>query len=146
MSNGRLETADRAIAFMMGGNATFTLVSEKTGNRFTYKVSEAKDNETLSFVALMNGPDNEASYQYLGTIREGRFSHGRKSRINQDAPSAKAFNWFFQNVTAGNRIPEALQVWHEGRCARCARKLTVPASIESGFGPECARQMECTEA
>jgi hypothetical protein len=29
-------------------------------------------------------------------------------------------------------------VWHEGRCGRCGRKLTVPESIESGFGPECA--------
>ena len=27
--------------------------------------------------------------------------------------------------------------WHEGRCGRCGRKLTVPESIEAGYGPEC---------
>lgn len=26
----------------------------------------------------------------------------------------------------------------EGNCARCGRKLTVPASINNGLGPECA--------
>jgi hypothetical protein len=26
----------------------------------------------------------------------------------------------------------------EGRCARCGRKLTVPASLSFGLGPECA--------
>jgi hypothetical protein len=30
-------------------------------------------------------------------------------------------------------------VWHEGSCARCGKKLTVPESIESGFGPECVK-------
>ncbi len=27
---------------------------------------------------------------------------------------------------------------YEGRCSRCGRKLTVPASIHHGLGPECA--------
>jgi hypothetical protein len=28
----------------------------------------------------------------------------------------------------------------EGRCYRCGRELTVPASIHRGMGPECARK------
>jgi hypothetical protein len=30
-----------------------------------------------------------------------------------------------------------LEVWHEGRCGRCGRALTVPESVERGIGPEC---------
>jgi hypothetical protein len=34
-----------------------------------------------------------------------------------------------------------VEFWHEGKCCRCGRKLTVPASIASGIGPECATKI-----
>jgi hypothetical protein len=39
-------------------------------------------------------------------------------------------------------LPKGLKVHHEGRCCRCGRKLTVPESIETGLGPECASRLE----
>jgi hypothetical protein len=47
-----------------------------------------------------------------------------------------AFAWFWDRLRNGN-LPEQVEVHHEGRCGRCGRALTVPESIESGFGPEC---------
>ena len=41
----------------------------------------------------------------------------------------------------GAALPEGYEARHEGRCARCGRALTVPESIDSGFGPECARKV-----
>lgn len=47
-------------------------------------------------------------------------------------------------VDMGDEVAYALdaldrvEVWHEGSCGRCGRKLTVPSSIETGLGPECA--------
>jgi hypothetical protein len=41
---------------------------------------------------------------------------------------------------AGRRegiLGATLEFWHEGRCGRCGRRLTVPDSIASGYGPEC---------
>jgi hypothetical protein len=38
-------------------------------------------------------------------------------------------------------LPESLEIWHEGSCLRCGRKLTVPESIESGYGPECIKSV-----
>jgi hypothetical protein len=133
---GRLMSAQAVRAFMMAGNATLTLKSERTGNRFTYRVNESEDGR-VAFVSLMAGTDNEADFQYLGFIRDGLYVHGVKSRIEETAPSASAFSWFHAHLQA-RRLPEALQVWHEGRCGRCGRKLTVPESVERGFGPECA--------
>jgi hypothetical protein len=140
MTTARLITALAARDFALGGNATLTLVSEKTGSRFTFKVRACEDNDSLFFVSLLNGADNESDFAYLGTIREGRFSHGKKSSIGPDAPSAKAFAWAWPQLAAGS-MPAALAVYHEGRCGRCNRKLTVPESIVSGFGPECAGKL-----
>lgn len=126
-------------AFVLGGNATVTLESVKTGARFTYKV-KASDDGALSFVSLLNGADNESDFAYLGLIRGDRYTHGVKSRITADAPSAVAFAWAWPHIAAG-RIPPALNIWHEGKCGRCNRKLTVPESIASGFGPECSGRM-----
>jgi len=132
----RLETADAIAEFLFAGNATVTLVSEKTGARFTYRV-RGSDDGMCHFVSLLSGSDNEGDYQYLGHFRGGYYSHGRKSRIGENAPGAVAFAWFGRHLLAGI-LPLGLQVWHEGRCGACNRKLTVPSSIAAGLGPECA--------
>lgn len=126
--------------FMLAGNATFTIVSGKTGTRFTYKV-RAKEvdggSKTLHFVSVLTGADNENDFAFLGTIFDGvRFRHSPKSRIGVDAPSAKAFAWAFGRILA-NSLGTDASVHHEGKCGRCGRKLTVPRSIEVGLGPEC---------
>lgn len=131
--------ADHARAFVLAGNATVTLQSATTGARFTYKV-RASDDGGLHFVSVLTGADNENDFAYLGTIRAGAFAHGRKAKIGLDAPSARAWAWAWPHLAAG-RVPPALEVYHEGRCGRCNRKLTVPESIVTGFGPECAGRM-----
>jgi hypothetical protein len=141
---GQFADAVDALAFMMAGKATVTLVSKKTGNRFTFRVSVSPDGQ-CHFVALLSGPDNTNDYQYMGRISRQIYFHGRKvarpGDISVGAPSARAFAWTWQQLVRGT-LPDSLEIWHEGRCGRCARKLTVPASIERGFGPECADRME----
>lgn len=141
---GRLTSHAAVLEFMTAGNATLTLKSERTGNRFTYRVRQSED-KRVHFVAVLTGADNESNYRYLGVIRDRAFSHGLKSKISQSAPAAMAFTWFHANLQTG-RMPEQLQVWHEGRCGRCARKLTVPESVERGLGPECAGRILCEAA
>jgi len=146
---GQFTDSASALAFMMAGSATVTLVSKKTGTRFTYKVSQApsgNDSQSdLYFVALLRGADNESDYSYLGRIAKGVLYIGRKTPragdIGRDAPSALAFDYAWQHITKRSQIPPMLEVWHEGRCGRCNRKLTVPASIASGFGPECINKI-----
>lgn len=135
--DGQLASPAEALRFMTAGNATVTLRSRKTGARFTYRI-RTSDDERVRFVSIMTGVDNESSFQYLGYARVGQevYFRGAKSRITETAPSARAFAWAWRQLQAG-RLPEALEVWHEGRCGRCGRKLTVPESVRSGFGPEC---------
>ena len=122
--------------FILGGNATFTVTSLKTGTRFTFKVRKPSD-EAPHFVSLMNGPDNESNYAYLGTIfGDLNYRHGRKSRVTPDATSAKAFNWLW-NHRNDSDLDTKIEFRHAGKCCCCGRKLTEPESIDTGIGPIC---------
>lgn len=121
--------------FIYAGNATFTLLNSKTGNRFTYKVRKSKGND-IFFVSVLTGSNNDVDYTYLGFIKMGDFILSKKSKITDNAISYKAFKWFFINM--GN-LPEFIQVFHKNKCGRCGRTLTTPDSIKRGIGPECSR-------
>lgn len=122
------------LKFMLAGNATFTIVSKKTGVRFTYRiVKEVSPISITHYVRVLTGPDQ---YTYLGVIfKDQRYGHGRSSTISSEAPSAQAFTWFWNDVETTK-----IEFHHAGKCGRCGRELTVPESVESGLGPECARR------
>lgn len=151
---GRLTTADDMKTFALAGSARLTLVSEKTGTRYTYRIRRPKEANASCpwFVQVMYGPDNETQYAYLGTIypnNEKSYRHGLKSNIPEGDVREKAFQWFWNHAKRG-AVPPQMQVWHEGACCRCGRTLTVPESIRNGIGPECikhvARPMVCEAA
>ncbi len=122
--------------FILGGKSTFTFRSIKTGQRFTYKIVRPSK-EKPHFVRVLTGADNSRDYTFLGTIFDGlSYRPGRRSSIGHAAPSNRAFIWAWSAICQG-QLPETLEVWHEGRCGKCGRKLTVPESIERGFGPVC---------
>ena len=126
--------------FMLAGNAHLTIENSDTGKRFTYRIRKPGDDKP-HFVSVLTGPDNGSSYTFLGTIFDGAtYYRGRRSTISEDATSAKEFAWFWRAIKNGS-LPASVHVWHEGRCGRCARRVTVPASVASGFGPECAIRM-----
>lgn len=126
--------------YVLAGEATVTLRSSTTGNRYTFQVtkSEARRPGELPvwFVRVLNGADNTGDYRYLGTIFPDGFRLTRKSTVSADAPSVVAFTWFSRHWEDAR-----IEVWHEGVCGRCGRKLTVPESIETGLGPICAGKM-----
>lgn len=136
-----------ALTFIFGGKSRFTLTSTVSGKSFTFRVDAPKDRETgqidhsIRFVKVLNGPDNSwnGDWLFLGFIREGGgLAGGRKG--HPDAPSFRALDWTLEQLAAGS-IPSALEIRHEGKCCRCGRTLTVPSSIDTGIGPECAKNM-----
>jgi Family of unknown function (DUF6011) len=142
----RFADARLALAYLLGGHARVTLVSKKTQARYTYRVNISKDKRRF-YVAVLTGADNGSAYEFIGTIfpdvdvpGEGaRFAYAQKSLLAPNAASVVAFAWTFPKLARGV-MPETLEVWHEGVCGRCGRALTVPASIESGLGPECQKK------
>lgn len=131
--------------FALAGNARFTLRSITTGTRLTYRVRRAKgdDENRPWFVSVLTGPDNDEDYRYLGTIfADLCYRQTRKSKISPDATSARVFAGVWERLRTGHELPEHVEFWHEGRCGRCGRSLTVPESIATGLGPVCAGAMQ----
>jgi hypothetical protein len=132
-------------SYMLAGQATFTLVSKKSGARFTYRVRKS-DTPKLWFVDTLTGPDNEVDFTFVGTLRGivyGKksgldFRRSAKSSFSEGSSSVVAIGYFVARLNYSRDLdPEKLEFWHAGKCARCGRKLTDPDSIATGLGPIC---------
>ncbi len=137
-------------AFVTGGKAHFTLENDATAERVTYRVmrprgAKREDTTCPLFVSVLTGPDNTSSYSYLGTIfrdaQGAKYVQTRKSKFSPSDKRAKGFAWLVSRLVSGRAIPAPMKFWHEGVCAACARKLTVPISIATGVGPGRARAL-----
>jgi hypothetical protein len=138
MEGKRLNNQE-ALNFILAGNSISTFLNPYTGNRFTYKVKKAKDSD-LYFVSVLTAPD---IYIYIGYISKD-FKHGKKSNISNSAQSVKVFNYIFRKLKSGN-LGDNIEIWHNGKCGKCGRKLTVPSSIDTGIGPECFKSLSKQE-
>lgn len=153
---GQLADTATLRRYLEAGRAVFTIRSRTTGTRFTFKASRpsAQEHESRQvpgavprprpiWIKVLTGSDNERSYSFVGTVwPEGdkyRYAHSPKSTIGLTAPSVLAVRWMIHALNADPALLlRQAEIWHEGRCGRCGRRLTVPESISSGFGPECA--------
>jgi hypothetical protein len=140
MIGHKINDTREALKFMFAGKSIFTFINTKTGNRFTYKIKSNKDSN-LFFVSVLTNPDN---YSYIGTCIEGNYKHGKKSNISPEAQSVKVFQFMLGKLKSGD-LPDFLEVWHEGFCGKCGRRLTVPSSILTGIGPECFKTLSKAE-
>lgn len=124
--------------FIEAGKATITIKSLKTNKHYTYKFIKPKNFKNIYFVKLMTGTDNCSSFSYIGIYdnRNGGFKLTKKSKLPIDSVPVKAMNYFLYSLKE-NIIPSTLNVYHDGKCGRCGRKLTTPQSLETGYGPEC---------
>jgi hypothetical protein len=134
--------ASSVMRFLLAGNATITLQNRVSGDHRTFRIKRSEDGKKW-FVSFMSGNDNETGFSYMGLLEnrlgETRYRLTDKSRYRDDSTVQKTWQWFFAHITRGN-IPANLAVFHAGRCCVCGRKLTVPASVASGIGPECAKR------
>lgn len=148
MHSHQLQGYDTINSFVLAGNCTFTLKSKRTGKRYTYKITKTKNDKQYEhvkyWVKVLVGPDNKMDYEYVGYLvgdhdNGYKFVHGKKKSKFTDRSNMynQVIDWFFFMLTQ-KKVSDKIEVWHEGRCGRCGRKLTVPESIETGLGPVCA--------
>lgn len=135
---------EKSLELILAGNCTITFKNELNQKRFTYKIKKFKRNENLFFVHVLSGCNNEKDYSYLGRIivknleqKQIEFDSSKGSKISTDALSFKGFKYLIEATTIHHKMNENMCIYHEGKCARCGRKLTDPDSIIRGIGPEC---------
>lgn len=160
--------AKAAFVALFAGLSVFTLTSKKTGTRYTFKV--AKPNQRGSrhpdheadavFVSLLTGPCNKpgktGDWSYFAWAkpsdatsekrwdRENSLRYGNgKARVGKDAPSAKAFKWFWDAIVTHGHMPSTIEMRPMSYCLRCGAELTVDQSIDQCYGPECINKVGC---
>lgn len=147
-----------ALAYILGGEATFTAVSIVTGRRFTFKCDRSKkwNNATNKeewqdrwFVKVLTGPDNNSNYTYMGTIDTRDVSSNKwyirqtqKSGVGTDAMSWLTIVYILDKLQNGfqfinDRLSKEIKIYHDGTCSICSKKLTDVISVITGFGPVC---------
>ena len=148
--NAQPLTTQAAREFIFAGHAIFTVENEQTGGRLTFKVETPKEKRNAfcapHFVRYLTGPDNMDHYTYVGTDwgdrRELKLT--KASRMTDDSRPVKVFRWLMTRLDRGD-LPESVKIYHEGRCGRCGRRLTVLESIRSGLGPICSGKIDLVE-
>lgn len=140
MSHSHLLSSENAKTAMFAGKAFITIKNADTGNHYTYKIKRHKNKRgepiDLWFVSLFTGNDNTKDYTFFGTIfADKSFKVSEKTRIGGSI-GARGFMYVYSHLLRNTLTPN-LQIWHEGRCCKCGRKLTNPLSIQTGIGPEC---------
>lgn len=163
---GRLINKKAIQDFVFAGNAVFTIRNTDTGDRFTFKVTRSKTISHKYYVKNLRGP---GIYMVIGTImgHDKNFytTEDWKAKVNmavrnfitlhpgQPFPyedynrknmpeSVKLFIKFLTWYKSKEEKIAKHEIWHEGVCARCGRKLTDPSSIERGMGLLCANLID----
>lgn len=140
-----ITTPEQLNKLITAGKSVLTFLSTKTGTRITYKFKVHNEPlrgggkfSKLIFVTVLN----ENKYKFIGTIFIGnnpKFFWSDKSPISPSSPIIKGIDFITRKTFAGEIIND-LEVYHNGYCVRCGRILTVPESITTGIGPECAKK------
>ena len=98
-------------------------------------------------VGYLRGADNSKDYTgFAFAIPDGDGGYRFAVWSKIDANKLKDQIWSAQYLLKLNR-EGLLNARYEyalrsGNCSRCGRKLTVPASIHRGMGPECASKVQ----
>lgn len=133
--------------FILGGTAIFT-VSNGQGQHYTFRVDHSEGDQRFApawFIKMLTGPDNTSDYTYMGKIdaEMGEVVITTKSKFAAGSQAVKVAGFVLRVVWGRQELPAGYEIMHNGCCARCGRMLTVPESVESGFGPECIKKMVC---
>lgn len=148
-SIGRGKLQDNSVwSFIFAGKAIFT-VQSPNGTHKTFKVlkvqGEGYDRPIWTVMALV-GPDNNSNYRRIGYMigdpAEKKVYFKGAKNLPANHALIQAFVWILGRAEKGEFSTKSgtAHVYHEGRCGRCGRRLTVPASIHRGLGPHCALQ------
>lgn len=138
-------------SYVTAGKAIVTVLNTKTDGRCTYKVQAAGRTAAeqlaaeILFVSVLVGPENNSHYKYIGIIirRSGEFKTTAKTKLPLDDARLQGFAWLLRNSHRLENFPH-VEVRHHNNCGKCGRTLTVPASVDTGLGPVCARTLGIT--
>jgi len=123
-------------------NGFYTIVfNEADDDRITLRVRDHwnPDNGQRGWrvVDYLSGPDNERDYTGFAFIQSSTHKWSIWKRFKDNGRLAHALEVLHRDPDETG-MAYALKA---SRCRRCGRKLTVPASVNQGYGPECVNKI-----
>jgi hypothetical protein len=94
-----------------------------------------------TIASYLSGPDNERDFNGFAFITERGQVALWKKHAGIDVRWVAAVNIVLNADAAAQLGFAEAYAERSGRCARCGRKLTVPASLHRGYGPDCAAKL-----
>lgn len=120
-------------------DATYTVAVSDT-QWYTVKLSTKTEGSLAGkrIASFLAGPDNESDFVGFAFVNDDNtVSTWKRFRSPEFMPWQDALNVVLGNPAKADSFREAY-ARVSGKCARCGRKLTVPASLNRGLGPDCA--------
>ena len=126
---------------------TFTIVRESDGKRVTIRIRDttfarhvggrAAGQESRTIAEFLSGPDNEADYTGFAfvDVAAGTYAIWAKQKRGE-----AWFSWALDVLKGDPVAAGEAYAMASGKCWKCGRRLTVPASLHRGMGPECAKR------
>lgn len=110
-------------------------------------IESGERKEGTMVVGWLRGPDNSSDYTgFAFAIPDGRGGYRfypwhkvDQGKYAHQIWSAKYILHLFKTDPVGLQDRRYAYAMMSGNCSRCGRTLTVPASINRGLGPECAK-------
>lgn len=137
------EAAESQASLPAVADATYTVIfaAERYVTVRIKTAGEGSKFEGKRIASFLSGPDNESDFQGFAFVNEdGTVAVWKRFRSVGYQPFIDALNVVLGNPARSDEFREAYAKV-SGKCARCGRKLTVPASLNRGLGPECAKLM-----
>lgn len=143
------EVSSGILNFILGGKSEFSIVQDSTSRLGSidvrYKVIVSDSNKNLYFVYTeCNNSRNKKYHGYLlCTECSIKFNKGNAkiTDLEFNSKAIKGLIWVLNTLKLKGSLPNAVHVVHNGRCARCGRKLKDAESLMCGLGPECRKKV-----
>lgn len=133
------ELADALRAPLMLATGTYTLVYAE-GTYFTFRVREVKTGKLAgkTVVEHLTGPNNSLDFEPFAFLNPDTINVWKRYERGDMVNRAREIEAIARDDKAGLEAAGLRYAMLSSRCRRCNKVLTVPASVASGFGPDCA--------
>ena len=127
--------------YIYGGRGVVTLKAP-SGKQHSYVFAKPKNtdvfpDDVLFVYALHAG----VKQFYIGMIEKGKFRLTHNSRFLPDTEIVRGARYIMRMASEPD-LNSKMELWHEGVCAFCGRKLSSEKSLSTGIGPRCRRRLE----
>lgn len=128
-------------------DGTYTVVLNEQGEYRTLKIVKADPEQVSKYklpqgaqiASFLSGADNESNYTGFAFVKGPDAAVW--ARFKADSTLVKALKALLTADKEARIDMGHAYALESGRCWRCGRKLTVPASINRGLGPICADKL-----